>query len=202
MSVTESRKQAFLKVLRETGSFRAACRAASPHATGEHAGSSTWHDLMRHDPEFAAAVEQAKDDFVAMAEQELVRRSFEVPTRPVLNRAGEVVGQIEDRMSADRMLMNLIRRHAPEYRETKALEVSGQIEHRAHLMLKPVDILLLDEPDRVRLIELLEQIQDRRNGRRVEVPALEVPQDPRHAERFVGDSIRDDFHVERKEPDE
>lgn len=173
--MTDQRKAVFLKTLAETGSVAAACRAASPHSEYGRAAKSTFNDLRRKDPEFAQAWDDAVSDALAEVESELMRRAMEPAKSPVTDRSGRVVGFREDRLSSDRLLLRIASRLDPEAwaeRRRQDTHVTGEIQHNAHLMLKPADVLLLDEPDRAKLIELLETIEQRRNGddpRRIEV---------------------------------
>jgi hypothetical protein len=80
-------------------------------------------------------------------------------------------------MSSDRLLLRLASRLDPESwaeRRREDHHVTGSIDH--HLQLAPSDLMLLDEPDRMKLIELLETIEQRRAGN-----------DPRRIEPVVDD---------------
>lgn len=97
--LSDSRRKIFLKALAETGSPIAAASAATPWSTHIQGGVTTFRDLARRDPEFAAAWEWAKQAALGSVEKEIYRRAMEPPRRPVWER-GTVMGWVEDRLSS------------------------------------------------------------------------------------------------------
>lgn len=184
--VEDAERQAlFLEGLRKTGSPVAAARAASPHlqqSRARHRGYSAFRRLRLVDPEFAEAWDAAMDEFRADLEVEVLRRALEVPKRPVLNKDGKIVAEVEDRNSADRVLLRLMARHDPSWAERR--ELTGTIEHSggvnvSHWLNSPHsvtidadDIDLLDESQRVALLDALQTIEQGRQERDERARAL------------------------------
>lgn len=174
--LTEGRKELFLKVLSETGSSVAAASAATPWAEGKQGGLNTFRDEARRDLEFAAKWERAKQEALAVVEQEIHRRAMEPPTRAIWHK-GELVGYTEDRNSSDKLLLRLAARLDPAWRERTTIDAnvttSGII-----LSIRPTDVLTLSPSEQHTLLDLLEKIADKK-GEHDEVPRLrsgdEVP---------------------------
>lgn len=163
--LTDQRKRIFCETLAKTGSMAAAAEAATPWATGEKHGYETFRDAIRRDPEFALAVENAKQAALASVEQMIVERAMNPPTKPYFER-GKLMGFTEDRMSSDKLLLSLARKLNPnDWIEKKAVEHSGSVAHaHAHAVavLSPADVMVLDEEDREAFMGLLEKIAERR----------------------------------------
>lgn len=157
MPITPKRRETFLKVLRETGSFRAACKAASPHSSGEQFASSTWYDLRRRDPEFEAQVQAALNDFIGDAEAELTRRAFEPEIKRHYSRDGVLIAEERSNRESNKLLTRLLARHDPEWRERTSLEVSGSVGHVSYT-LSPETIMQLPKDRAALLIELLDEM--------------------------------------------
>lgn len=167
--VTDVRRETFLKVLSETGSFAAAARAASPHSKDRHGGASTFKQLMQRDPDFAAAVEDARSQALGRLETECVRRAVEGVRRPIYQK-GELVGY-ED-VHSDGLLMFALRALDPDkYNEKRQVELKGDVTHRVvGLMISPQDLLALNDDDRAALERIVGKIADAR-GEKEEQPA-------------------------------
>lgn len=161
--VDERRKETFLAVLAETGSMAAAAAAATPHGYGPRQGYATFYQLIKRDPEFAAAVEEAKNAALGHVEAEIRRRAFTPTKRPVFSK-GELVGEFEDHRDANQLLLRLAERLDPSsWAQNKKVQVDGKIAHThtavASLTLEHLD--LLDEGERNLLIDLLDKIATR-----------------------------------------
>ena len=91
MPLTPERRQTFLEVYAKTGSWAAAARAASPHASTRWGASRSFRDLAKREPEFAAACEEAREHAVGLAELEAHRRGVEGIEEPVWQ-GGKCVG--------------------------------------------------------------------------------------------------------------
>lgn len=120
--ITPERKALFLKVLRETGSIRAAARAATPWATSIRPVDG--FDYQKEvDEEFASRWDEALDDFRGALEQELLRRGcdgFEETRTDHLGRVTTI------HKYSDSILMFMARRHMPaEYGDK--VEVAGAL---------------------------------------------------------------------------
>lgn len=162
MTFDEERKRRFLEVLSETGSVAAACRASASDSHGERAAKSTINDAIRRDPDFAAAVDAAKQAALGKVEEEIVRRAFNPPQTPVVDRNGNVVGHRTETMSSDRLLLRIASKLDPESwaeRRKNELNVSGTIQHQAYTL----DATLVAQLPRERqelLIELLDELAE------------------------------------------
>jgi hypothetical protein len=163
--VTEARKKIFLRVLSETGSRAAAAAAASPHTDGGKGGRpgyETFRDILRRDPQFALAVEQAETEALGRVEAEIVNRSFTFDERPIFDRNGNKVGVQKSSRSANQMLLRLAEKLAPEtWTPRKHHEVDGRVSHEHSVTvatLEPSDVLLLDQDEQSELVRLIQKI--------------------------------------------
>ena len=154
--LTPERKSAFLDVLGRTGSVVRAAAAATPWATGVQGGAQTFRDERLRDPEFSAAWDAALEAVLGAVEEEIVRRAMEVPRRPVWER-GEVKGWVEDRNSADKLLMRLAAKLEPAWRERTSVDQSVTVQG-VILSIAPMDVMLLPKADRQVFLGLLEKI--------------------------------------------
>jgi len=120
--ITPERKALFLKVLRETGSVRAAARAATPWATSIRPVDG-FHYQREVDEDFAADWKEAHDDFVAALEQEILRRAVEGYEETRTDAKGNVV---TTHKYSDALFLAMLRRHAPSEYGDK-VEVAGSL---------------------------------------------------------------------------
>lgn len=164
MALDDIRKGIFLAELRRHGIVVAAARAASPHATDSAA--SSFYNLRRMDPEFAAAWADALQEACGSVEMEIHRRAVEGWEEPVYQK-GELVGTVtkySDRLLELRARGLMPERYAVERRDVK---VSGEVQHQhqhmaAILTIKAEDVLLLPPAEREQLMGLLGQIAEAR----------------------------------------
>jgi hypothetical protein len=170
--ITDVRRETFLQVLSETGSFAAASRAASPHSKDRHGAASTFKQLMQRDTEFTSAVDEARSQALGRLEAEMIRRAVEGVERPIFQK-GELVGH--EKVHSDGLLMFALRACDPEkYNEKRQVEVKGDVTHRVvGLIISPQDLLSLDRNDRSALEGILEKIADARGEKEPEL--LPVP---------------------------
>ena len=168
--LTEERKTIFLKTLAATGSAIAAASAATPWSTHPAGGINTFRDEARRDPEFAAAWQRAQEQALAEVEQEIYRRAMNPPERPVWHQ-GEVKGFVEDRNSADKLLLRLAARLDPAWREHTSIEQSVTVQASV-LNIMPQDILRLAREEQEMFVELLRKIADARGEVADGVPEL------------------------------
>src|SRR5262245_28853082 len=101
--ITEARKQAFLDALRRTGSMRYSASYASPHLGDDDRtdrmgrGAESFRDLMKRDPMFAAAVQEAVDAYIGDIENLLQERLRTPNRRPIFDKNGVQIG-VEENM--------------------------------------------------------------------------------------------------------
>jgi len=161
LAIDEGRKQLFLEELTRTGSVTAAARAASPHSVGHDGGLAGFSGLAQRDPDFAGAIEGAKETALGEVEKEIHRRAMNPPKRPVWHR-GEIVGEYEDRNSSDKMLLRLAEKlnpfgWAPQSRVKTEVEMHGVM-----LAIRPEDVLMLVPEEQRIFVRLLGRIADLR----------------------------------------
>jgi hypothetical protein len=176
LPLSAERKSAFLRVLAETGSFRAACAAGSPHLDPAavkpgHAapGFRTFQDEMRRDPAFAQAVEASLNAAIAKAEASIVDR-MNTPTRRPVVANGQLVGTVEEWRDANQLLLRFLERHAPEWVVRKHVDGTVQHQHEHAVggpggvgyLVRPQDIGLLPPAEQRTLVELLVKLDDLR----------------------------------------
>ena len=163
--IDDERRALFLETLARTGSLAHAAAVASPHLAGRspHPGQSSFRKLMRTDPAFTEAVEEARKAFLGKVEEAIASRALEGWEEPVYQ-GGALVGT--KRVYDNRMLLAAARRHDPEaWSERSKLEVSGQVAHAhlgVHVTLEDLD--LLSEEDRSALLECFAKIVERRTA--------------------------------------
>lgn len=164
--VTLERRDTFLRVLSETGSFTAAARAATPWGTGKLPGYRTWYDLCKRDPEFAEAVAEARAAALGRIEEEIVRRAFKPDERPILDRNGKVVAVALDHRNANLMLLRAAEKlspsdWAPKKNISGVIQHDHQHEHDFRFVIEPGHVMLLPEDKRAEFIAMLEAIQSK-----------------------------------------
>lgn len=175
--VTEARKQAFLEVLRATGSFRRAATAASPHLGEDNRadrlgrGSESFRDTMRKDPTFAAAVQEAIDAYIGDLENLLQERLRTPNRRPIFDKNGNQIGVEENMRDANLLLLRALERMDERWAPRKQL--SGQISHdhkHTHELaaaepgfsVTARDLSLLSPDDQRALLALFDKVEDAR----------------------------------------
>lgn len=158
--LTDARKELFLKVLAETGSPVAAASAATPWAEGKQGGLNTFRDEARRDLAFAEKWERAKQEALAIVEQEIHRRAMQPPTRAIWHK-GELVGYTEDRNSSDKLLLRLAARLDPAWRERTTIDANVTTAGII-LAIRPSDVLTLNSTEQHTLLDLLEKIAEKK----------------------------------------
>lgn len=157
--IDASRRATFLDVLRRTGSFPAAAKAASPHLEGsEKPGQSSFRTLAKVDPLFAAEVEEARAEFVAKLEE----------------RAREIALEGEADAPNVRVLLRLLERFDPDAWAPQQKHL-GTITHVAaappgSIAFTADDIAALNSSDREEMVRLL-QVIDANRAAPPELPA-------------------------------
>lgn len=167
--VTEVRRSAFLKVLRETGIARVAARAASPGSHPDHGAVSTFNSLRRRDPEFARQFAEALEDSDSKIEAEAYRRGVEGIREPVFQKGEQAVDAEGKpafvRRYSDPLLLRLLESRMPaKWAQRKHVAHSGSIDHHvgavAAITLADVEFLTSDQ--RRQLANILRTIKNRR----------------------------------------
>ena len=171
--ITPERADAFLKALRETGSYSAAAAAASPHLAA--AGSKTcsvgaFREYARRNPQFAEDVEAAMTEVKGRMEALVLERAMTPDERPIFGKNGALLGVQKDSRPANQMLALWLASHDPgkwAAKQSIKSEVTvtnndASLTSGAAFIVKPADVLLLDEADRATLIDLLSKLEDRR----------------------------------------
>ena len=172
MKITEERKAVYLETLREVGSHREACRAASPHLdSSERVGEGSFRRLRQYDPAFEMECVEALNDFLGKAEALVAERAFAPEVRRHYDRNGNLLGEDVSFRESNRLLTRLLAKHDPSWQESRkvdsTLQISGGVTHE-HLQLKMQDLSLLEPTEQTQLLQLLEKIQD---ARKLELPA-------------------------------
>lgn len=127
MRLTERRKETFLNALARTGSFPAASRAASPHASTRWGASKTFRDEEKRNPEFASQVEEARLKAIGVIEQTIYDRAVDGIEEPIWEH-GKLVGT--RKVYDNKLLMRLASKLEPAWAEKRHNTVEGHIEHR------------------------------------------------------------------------
>lgn len=169
VAITPERRTVFLRVLAETGSFRAASRAASPHCSGASPGWSTFRAAYARDLEFQSECNSALEIAKMAVVDEIYRRGQVGWDEPVFQRGARVYEKDPEtgeerpasvRRYSDNLLLARAKSLMPEFRDK--LEVSGQVQHShayaggvVGLALTPDDIRLLSPTERDQLRNIL-----------------------------------------------
>ena len=160
MKLTTKRKEIFLETYSRTGSFPAAARAASPHASTRWGASRTFRDEMRRNPEFATEVEEARERALGLAEQTIFERGVEGVEEAVWS-GGKVVGT--RKIYDNRLLLRFSEKLDPSWaqRHHQKLEHSGKLQHEHRgvmLEISAADVLLLEADKQRQLVALVEEM--------------------------------------------
>jgi hypothetical protein len=163
--MTQARRDAFLKSLREHGVFMAAARDASPNCSTIAGPSQSFKDLMARDDVFRQEVEAAIEEANAKVELEIHRRAVEGYEEPVFY-MGEVVGSIRkwsDRLLELRAKGALPDKYAPERNMRMTSELTTTTIAAGSLVLSVNDLELLSDDEARQLTDLLQLIETRRH---------------------------------------
>lgn len=184
--LSKERRETFLKVLLDTGgNWAAACRAASPHLVQRDRPShSAWRSLIARDPEFAAQVEEVKQEVRDTMEAELYRRAVhgvstavyqkaqrvyepeidEATGQPVLDENGnpKMKPASITRYSDTALLKRLAAEMPEKYGEKRTIAINHQIEHRGAWRISTDDLQALSASQRDNLRSIMTTIRDHR----------------------------------------
>jgi hypothetical protein len=173
MPITPERAEAFLIALRQTGSYSAAAAAASPHLAAKGSkscGVGAFREYARRNPQFAEDVEAAMTAVKGEMEALVLERARTPDERPIFGKNGALLGVQKDSRPANQMLALWLSSHDPAKwaaklstkTEVTVTNTDGSLTSGAAFIVKPADVLLLDEADRATLIDLLSKLEDRR----------------------------------------
>lgn len=140
----QERRAAFLECLARTGSQAKACVA------GE-CSMETVRVTRKSDPEFAAAWNEAMEQYRGVIETEIHRRAIEGVEKPIYQQ-GVRVDQHDVREYSDQLLSLHARRHIPDYREK--IQVDAQHSGTLHVGLEALEGLPRELRDRLKGILL------------------------------------------------
>lgn len=111
LHIQQAKKNAVPGMLAETGTISAACRAAGVDRTSHY----RW---LETDPEYAAAIRDAEQQFIHKLEAEMYRRGVEGVDEPVYD-GGKLVGH--KRKYSDTLLIFALKGAAPaKYKDNPA----------------------------------------------------------------------------------
>ena len=166
--VDATRRAVFLRTLAETGLFRAAARAASPHADPNSGAVNSFRDLAKRDATFAAQVAEARAEANERLEAEAHRRAVEGIREPVFQK-GRQAFDSEGRPAfivrySDNLLLRLLERRDPDaWSQHRKIEHSGSaIPAGAVAYIAASDIRHLDDRDVEDLHRILTKLSARR----------------------------------------
>jgi hypothetical protein len=171
-TLTEREFNIACEVYAKTGSKSAAILAIAGGATdraGRPSRRRTLDDALRANPEWAARWEEARTLALGRVEQAIAEAAFTVDERPIFDSKGNLLGVQRDSRPRNQMLQFLARKLDPDsWSEKRQLQMSGTVEHKHGpsegfgLYLTPHDVLLLEDEDRAKFLELITIIRNRR----------------------------------------
>lgn len=197
--MTAKRRETFLEVLRKTGIFRAAARAASPDAPD--GAASTFRDLMRRDPEFAAAVEDARQEADELLEQTAWERAVQGVPEPVFQRGERALDADGSpavvRRYSDRLLERLLEARLDKFVQRRELHHVGHSGGDNSLRLTVDDLRYLSPAQKDHLADVLRTISERRGD--APAPLADKRADAVDAEFTEADDLPEDEQSELEE---
>jgi hypothetical protein len=161
--------QAVIDTLRSDGPEAAKLVLARgrTQADGRPARVSTLRDVLGRDPIKRQQWDDAMDEFIARFVAEAHKSAV---TPEVIERYDRKTGALVERRTSRRdmnwMLIHVLRKLDPAWRDQKSVTVEGQVQHRHSLdapsgfVLRPDDIALLPAEDAGKLLELLYRVED------------------------------------------
>ena len=168
--INAARKALFLKVLAKTGIMVWAARAASPHSQDHKGAISGFRSLMARSPDFAAQVQEARDEADALLEHTAWLRAVEGVAVKQFQKGIQVVDAEGNpgyqTVYSDRLLETLLQARDKRFARQHRHEHSGTIQHSSTSILQlgaeDMDALSLEHRDKLK--EILVVIQANRKG--------------------------------------
>lgn len=142
---TEKSRQRYLHHLARTGRH-----AEAAEACGLRPATIAGH--IRKDPSLREERDEALEVFRDSIERELHRRAVEGVDKPVFGKDGQVGSY---KQYSDRLLLELARRHIPEYRPQQKLELAGQVKATVGVGLE--GLAELPPEDRAAILAILKR---------------------------------------------
>ena len=179
MPITAEREDLFLRGYAETGSWSAACRAASPHLAVDSAGRNppghqTWRNHLANSLAFAERFEEAKtergDRLLELAFKRIEEGTIEgifYKGKPARNEDGTPAFKVKHH---DQLLIKALMAHFKEWRDTKEINVNVQ----GHWTLSASDLEALNDDELATFTAMLERIRDHRKHASLNVIDAEV----------------------------
>ena len=168
--ITEARKTTFLKVLAQTGIMVWAARAASPHSQDSKGAISGFRSLMMRSPDFAAQVQEARDEADALLEHTAWLRAVEGTKEAVIQKGEQAVmadgSPAVKIIYSDRLLEMILPPRDKRFPRQHRHEHSGHIQHSSTsiLQISPEDMDGLSNEHREQLKPILIAMQANRKG--------------------------------------
>ena len=168
--INEARKNTFLKVLAKTGIMVWAARAASPHSQDHKGAISGFRSLMARSPDFAAQVQEARDEADALLEHTAWLRAVEGVAVKQFQKGIQVVDAEGNpgyqTVYSDRLLETLLQARDKRFARQHRHEHTGHIQHSSTsiLQLATEDMDALSLEHREQLTVILIQVQANRKG--------------------------------------
>jgi hypothetical protein len=133
---------------------------------------------MKRDPEFAEQVREALAEAIANVEHVVYDRIHLPNRRPIYDRNGVLLGYDESWKDANTLALRFLEKHDATWVQRKQIDGTQTVIHTdaemgsgAAYVVKPADLMLLPPESRLALLDLLQQIEDARDG----TPALPGP---------------------------
>jgi hypothetical protein len=140
--MTDARKARFVQALKECGGLmRVAAKVASPHCTGRDGGYTSIRRAMAADPEFAAAVEDAREEGVAAMEAEIV----DLIRSGWVEQTTETNGRTTTRIKRSERLMELYLRCKAGWEDRQRVDVNATVQRGPDLRIEELSDEELDK---------------------------------------------------------
>lgn len=147
-NTTRREKARFLAAYARVGVIAYACRTVK-------VGRATVYEWQEKDPAFVEAMAEGLKIATELMEDETHRRAVRGTLSPVYYK-GEVVGHVRE--YSDTLLMFLLKRHNPAFRDQSAIDVRGQLKLAAEITITDARAAareVISEDDVERLTERL-----------------------------------------------
>ncbi len=157
--ISRSKRQIFLQHLAFTGSVHHACAAANRDSRGPPLLPADWIRLEQEDAAFLGACESARSTAQAHLEAEVTRRAL-LGTERVIYQRGRACGV--ERVYDNALLLRLLAKQDPTWRETKRSEVDAHVTHHSdgpRVIISAEEIQSLNPDLRAHLYTCLTEIQ-------------------------------------------
>lgn len=185
-SITDSEWELVIDTLRKHGpdSAKAVLARGKQNADGRPSRSRTLYDVLQRDPIRRQEWEDAEREFLTQFVQIMHESALTPETiRDYDKKTGILVRERVSRRDMNWAALMVLRRYDAKWRDRKAVEVNGQIQHEhAHTLgaptgfvLNPNEIALLPEHKAKQLLELLYEVEDAKHEHErtiIEQPAV------------------------------